>query len=63
MPENIDIIIDNLNGIVEAIGLIENRFTNISVADDFMLTSDGVLILDAICMRLQTKTKNILFIL
>jgi uncharacterized protein with HEPN domain len=51
MPD--DVIIDNLNGIVEAIELVENRFSNISDANDFMLTPDGVLILDAICMRLQ----------
>ena len=48
-----DIIRDNLQIILESIVLIENRFSKINSADDFVLSADGVLILDAIAMRLQ----------
>ena len=48
-----DIIRDNLQIILESIILIENRFSKIDSADDLVLSADGVLILDAIAMRLQ----------
>ena len=48
-----DIIRDNLQIILESIILIENRFSKINSADDFVSSVDGVLILDAIAMRLQ----------
>jgi len=44
---------DNFKGILEAILLIEERFAKIKKADDFVLSSQGVLILDSIAMRLQ----------
>ncbi len=51
MPENL--VKDNFETILEAIGLIEERLAKISQARDFISTSDGTLILDAIAMRLQ----------
>ncbi len=52
MPE--DLVIDNLELMVESIGLIEQRFLEISEADDFVRSAEGVIILDSICMRLQS---------
>jgi uncharacterized protein with HEPN domain len=51
MPD--ELIIENLNGVADAIEMIIDRFSSITEADDFMMSPDGVLILDAICMRLQ----------
>ena len=51
MPD--ELIIENLNGVADAIEMIKDRFSSITEADDFMMSPDGVLILDAICMRLQ----------
>jgi len=48
-----DIISENIRIVIESIVLIENRFTKIDSADDFVLTPDGIFILDAISMRLQ----------
>ena len=41
-----DEIIDNLDLIVESIQLVQERFTKIRVPDDFVLTSEGVILLD-----------------
>ena len=48
-----DIIQDNLQIIMESIVLIENRFSKINSADDLVSSEGGVLILDALAMRLQ----------
>jgi len=48
-----DIIRDNLQTIMESIVLIENRFFEINSANDLVSSEGGVLILDAIAMRLQ----------
>ncbi len=48
-----DIIRDNLQIILESIVLIEQRFSKINSAEDLVSSTDGVLILDAIAMRLQ----------
>ncbi|MBW1705288.1 MAG: DUF86 domain-containing protein [Deltaproteobacteria bacterium] len=48
-----DIIRDNLQIILESIVLIEHRFSKINSAEDLVSSTDGVLILDAIAMRLQ----------
>jgi uncharacterized protein with HEPN domain len=45
--------IDNFENILEAISLIEERFSEISKAEDFVSSSRGVVILDSIAMRLQ----------
>lgn len=51
MPD--DFIIDNLQGILDSIEMIEIRFVGIAKSDDFVMNADGVLMLDSICMRLQ----------
>ena len=48
-----DMIRDNLQVILESIVLIESRFSKINSADDLVWSAGGVLILDAIAMRLQ----------
>ena len=48
-----DIIRENLQIILESIVLIEHRFSKINSAEDLVSSTDGVLILDAIAMRLQ----------
>jgi uncharacterized protein with HEPN domain len=45
--------IDNLENIIDAILLIEERFAGISRAEDFVSSANGVIILDSIAMRLQ----------
>jgi len=51
MPD--DVIIDHLDLMLESVELILSRFSAIKTADDFVLSSDGVTLLDAIVMRLQ----------
>ena len=48
-----NIVSDNLEHILESIVLIEKRFSTIDAPDEFISSPDGVLILDAISMRLQ----------
>lgn len=48
-----EMLVEKLNLILESIGLIEERFMKISVPDDLVLSSNGVMILDSISMRLQ----------
>ena len=49
-----DILVsDNLYDIISSIELIENRFKDIEKPDDFVLSENGIVILDSICMRLQ----------
>jgi len=48
-----NLIRDNLQVILESIVLIESRFSKINNADDLVSSAGGVLILDAIAMRLQ----------
>ena len=48
-----DIISENLRIIIESIELIENRFGRIDSANDFVSNANGILILDAVSMRLQ----------
>jgi uncharacterized protein with HEPN domain len=48
-----DIIRDNLQIILESIALIEERFSKVDVADQFVTSPEGLLLLDAVSMRLQ----------
>jgi len=48
-----NIIRDNLQSVLESIALIEVRFSKVGVADKFVTSSAGVVLLDAISMRLQ----------
>jgi uncharacterized protein with HEPN domain len=44
---------ENLQVIIESIDLIEERFEKINSADDFVSSTYGTFVLDAISMRLQ----------
>jgi len=48
-----DIVSENIRIIIESIELIENRFERIDLANDFVSSANGILILDAVSMRLQ----------
>ena len=48
-----DEITDNLDLMVESIHLVQNRFLKIKDAADFVGSTEGVVLLDAISMRLQ----------
>lgn len=48
-----DVIFENLQLISESLDLIHDRFSKINQPDDFVSNENGVLILDAIAMRLQ----------
>lgn len=48
-----DLIRDNLEGILESIALVEARFEKVDTAEDFVLSAEGVLLLDGVSMRLQ----------
>jgi uncharacterized protein with HEPN domain len=54
-----DEIIDNLELMEQSIHLIEERFSKIQVPDDFVLTPEGVTLLDAISMRLQVIGESV----
>lgn len=49
---NKELALDCLANIEEALDRIVSRFSMIHSADDFLLSSDGLLRLDAICMNL-----------
>jgi uncharacterized protein with HEPN domain len=51
MPD--EIIIENIENILESIILLEERFSKIKNENDFVDSSYGVLLLDAVSMRLQ----------
>jgi uncharacterized protein with HEPN domain len=57
MPE--DEVLDVLDLILESIRLIRDRFSRIRVPDDFVSTSEGVTLLDAISMRLQVIGESV----
>jgi uncharacterized protein with HEPN domain len=48
-----DEIVDSLDLISESIELVLERFSKIRQPEDFVVTHDGVTLLDAISMRLQ----------
>ena len=48
-----DEITDNLDLMVESINLVQERFSKILEAADFVGSTEGVTLLDAISMRLQ----------
>jgi len=47
------VVSDNLQIILESIILIEERFSNVDVPDKFVASPEGVILLDAVAMRLQ----------
>ena len=57
MPENE--VLDVLDLILESIKLVQERFSKIRVPDDFVVTPDGVTLLDAVSMRLQVIGESV----
>jgi uncharacterized protein with HEPN domain len=54
-----DEILDLLDSMLESVELIEKRFSRIRLAEDFVLSSDGVTLLDAVAMRLQVISESV----
>jgi len=54
-----DEIIDILDLMIESIHLVQERFSKLQVPDDFVLTPEGVTLLDAISMRLQVIGESV----
>lgn len=52
-------LIDYLDLMLESVELIDKRFSRILSAEDFVLTPDGVTILDAVSMRLQVIGESV----
>ena len=52
-------IVDVLDLIIESIVLVQKRFAQISDSEDFVSTSDGVTLLDAVPMRLQVIGESV----
>ncbi len=48
-----DEIVEILDVLLDSISLVQERFSKIAESGDFVSTSDGVTLLDAISMRLQ----------
>jgi uncharacterized protein with HEPN domain len=57
MPENR--IADYIEIMIESIALIEARFSRIRTPEDFINSSDGSTILDAVSMRLQVIGESV----
>jgi uncharacterized protein with HEPN domain len=54
-----DEIVDILHLMLESTELIEKRFSRIRVLEDFVLSADGVTILDAVSMRPQVIGESV----
>lgn len=54
-----DEIIDQLDFMEQSVRLIQERFIKIDKPDDFVVSSEGVTILDAISMRLQVIGESV----
>ena len=54
-----DEILDHLDLMLESIELIEKRFSKIPLPEDFVLSLDGVTLLDAVSMRLQVIGESV----
>ena len=54
-----DEIFEHLDLMLESTELIEKRFSRIRVPEDFVLSADGVTILDAVSMRLQVIGESV----
>ena len=54
-----DEIIDFLDLMLESIRIVQERFSKIGMPEDFVSTSDGVTLLDAISMRLQVIGESV----
>jgi uncharacterized protein with HEPN domain len=54
-----DEILDHLDLMLDSIDLIEKRFSRIRSPEDFVLSLDGVTLLDAVSMRLQVIGESV----
>ena len=54
-----DEIIDHLDLMLESIQLIDERFSRVRSAKDFVLSSEGTTLLDAVSMRLQVIGESV----
>jgi len=54
-----DEIIDILDLMMQSIHLVQDRFSKIETADDFILSPEGVTLLDATSMRLQVIGESV----
>jgi len=52
-------ILDHLDLMLESIELIDERFSRVRLAEDFVLSSDGTTLLDAVAMRLQVIGESV----
>lgn len=52
-------ILDHLDLMLESIELVEERFSRVRSAEDFVLSSSGATLLDAITMRLQVIGESV----
>lgn len=52
-------IIEILNALLDSIILVQERFSKITEPGDFVSTSDGVILLDSISMRLQVIGESV----
>jgi uncharacterized protein with HEPN domain len=54
-----DDIADHLDFMAQSVRLVNERFSKIDKPDDFVTSTDGVTILDAISMRLQVIGESV----
>ncbi len=54
-----DEILDILDLMLESLSLVQGRFTKIGESEDFVSSSNGVTLLDAISMRLQVIGESV----
>ena len=54
-----DQITDILDVMKQSIHLVQERFSKIEIPDDFVLSPEGVILLDAISMRLQVIGESV----
>ena len=52
-------VIDILDLMLESIRMVQERFSKIGMSEDFVSTSDGVTLLDAISIRLQVIGESV----
>ena len=52
-------VADILDLILGSIRMVQERFSKIDISEDFVSTSGGVTLLDAICMRLQVIGESV----
>jgi uncharacterized protein with HEPN domain len=52
-------VIDILDLMLESIRMVQERFSKIGMPEDFVSTSDGVTLLDAISIRLQVIGESV----